>query len=99
MMAGCAPGSAMKCAQQVPPNASFSGEENAMGSKNIVSTAAHAAPGAQAVWELYACLIARIGPIATVIEWDNDIPDWSMLRAEAAAAEGILAEASRASAA
>ena len=59
---------------------------------------AHAAPVAQAVWELYACVIARIGPIATVIEWDNDIPDWSMLRAEATAAERILAEASRAAA-
>ena len=58
----------------------------------------HAAPVAQPVWELYACVIARIGPIATVIEGDNDIPDWSMLRAEATAAEGILAEASRASA-
>jgi uncharacterized protein len=60
---------------------------------------AHAAPVAQPVWELYACVIARIGPIATLIEWDNDIPDWPMLRAEAAAAERILAEASRASAA
>ena len=59
---------------------------------------AHAAPVAQPVWELYACVIARIGPIATVIEWDNDIPDWSMLRAEATAAEHILAEASRAAA-
>lgn len=60
---------------------------------------AHAAPVAQPVWELYAWVIARIGPIATVIEWDNDIPDWSMLRAEATAVERILAEASRASAA
>jgi len=60
---------------------------------------AHAAPVAQPVWELYACVIARIGPIATIIEWDNDIPDWPMLRAEAKAAERILAEASRASAA
>ncbi len=60
---------------------------------------AHAAPVAQPVWELYACVIARIGPIATVIEWDNDIPDWPMLRAEAAAAERILVGASRASAA
>src|SRR5260370_32185697 len=58
---------------------------------------AHAGPLAQPVWELYACVIARIGPIATVIEWDNDIPDWPMLRPEAAAAEHILA--SRASAA
>ena len=60
---------------------------------------AHAAPVAQPVWELYACVIARTGPIATLIEWDNDIPDWPMLRAEAATAERILAEASRASAA
>ena len=45
------------------------------------------------------CVIARTGPIATLIEWDNDIPDWPMLCAEAAAAERILAEASRASAA
>src|SRR5262249_17847173 len=37
--AGCAPGSAMKCAQEVPRNASFSGQENPMGSKNVVSTA------------------------------------------------------------
>jgi len=59
----------------------------------------HAAPVAQPVWELYAWVIARIGPIATVIEWDNDIPDWPTLRAEVAAAERILAEASRASAA
>ena len=60
---------------------------------------AHAAPVARPVWELYAWVIARIGPIATVIEWDNDIPDWSMLRAEAAAAERILVGTSRASAA
>jgi uncharacterized protein (UPF0276 family) len=60
---------------------------------------AHAAPVAQPVWELYAWVIGRIGPIATVIEWDNDIPDWPMLRAEAAAAERILVGASRASAA
>src|SRR5262249_41952885 len=39
MMAGCASGSAMTCAQQVPRNVSFSGQENPMGSKNIVSTA------------------------------------------------------------
>jgi uncharacterized protein len=60
---------------------------------------AHSAPVARPVWELYAWVIARIGPIATVIKWDNDIPDWSMLRAEAAAAERILVGASRASAA
>jgi hypothetical protein len=34
-----------------------------------------------------------------LIEWDNDVPDWQTLRAEAVAAQAILADASRASAA
>ena len=35
----------------------------------------------------------------TLIEWDNDVPDWPTLCAEAMAAQVILADASRASAA
>jgi hypothetical protein len=34
-----------------------------------------------------------------LIEWDNDVPDWPTLRAEAVAAQAILSDASRASAA
>ena len=50
---------------------------------------------------LYRYVIARTGPVATLIEWDNDVPDWSWtLRAEADTAEQlILAAAGRASAA
>ena len=59
----------------------------------------HGSPIAEAVWTLYAHVIARTGPIATLIEWDNDVPDWSRLRAEAVAAQAILSGASRASAA
>ncbi len=59
----------------------------------------HGSPVAAAVWTLYAHVIARTGPIATLIEWDNDVPDWPTLRAEAVAAQVILADASRASAA
>jgi hypothetical protein len=59
----------------------------------------HGSPIAGAVWALYAHIIARIGPIATLIEWDNDVPDWSTLRAEAVAAQDILGRAARASAA
>jgi uncharacterized protein len=59
----------------------------------------HGSPVAEAVWSLYAQVIGRIGPIATLIEWDNDVPDWPTLRAEAVAAQDILADASRASAA
>jgi uncharacterized protein len=60
---------------------------------------AHGAPIVLAVWALYARVIAHTGPIATLIEWDNDVPDWSILRAEADAADRILAAAARASAA
>jgi hypothetical protein len=59
----------------------------------------HGSPVANEVWALYAGVIARTGPIATLIEWDSEVPDWPTLRAEAAAAQDILADASRASAA
>ena len=59
----------------------------------------HGSPVAGAVWTLYAHVIACLGPVATLIEWDNDVPDWPTLRAEAIAAEDILAGAARASAA
>jgi uncharacterized protein (UPF0276 family) len=58
---------------------------------------AHGSPVADAVWTLYAHVIAQTGAIPTLIEWDNDIPDWPTLRAEAVAAQDILADASRAS--
>jgi uncharacterized protein (UPF0276 family) len=60
---------------------------------------AHGSPVADAVWTLYADVIAHAGAIATLIEWDNNIPDWPTLRAQAVAAQDILAHASRASAA
>jgi uncharacterized protein len=59
----------------------------------------HGSPVADAVWTLYAHIIARTGPIATLIEWDNDVPDWPTLRAQAVAAQTVLAGAARASAA
>jgi uncharacterized protein (UPF0276 family) len=60
---------------------------------------AHGSPVADEVWALYADVIARTGPIATLLEWDNDIPDWPTLAAQAVAADDILAGAARASAA
>ena len=50
----------------------------------------HDRPVAEAVWALYASLIAAIGPIPTMIEWDNDLPDWPTLHAEVRRAQGIL---------
>lgn len=34
-------------------------------------------------WALYAQVIARIGPVPTVIEWDTDVPDFEVLAGEA----------------
>lgn len=38
------------------------------------------------VWALYETLLERIGPIATLVEWDSDVPAWPVLRAEVEAA-------------
>ena len=43
----------------------------------------HGAPVTQAVWDLYAFTIGRTGPVATLLERDNDIPTWPVLLAEA----------------
>lgn len=43
-----------------------------------------------AVWQLYERAIRRAGPLPTLLEWDNDVPDWATLFAEAQRAEDIL---------
>jgi len=47
----------------------------------------------EAVWSLYERLIHTHGPLPTLVEWDNDIPAWPVLLAEAQAADDILAGA------
>jgi uncharacterized protein (UPF0276 family) len=51
---------------------------------------AHGSPVAGPVWALYASVIARTGPLPTLIEWDNEVPDWPVLLREATAAQAIL---------
>lgn len=53
----------------------------------------HDTPVTDPVWALYADVIARTGPVPTLIEWDNDVPAWPILRAEALRAETVLAGA------
>ena len=50
----------------------------------------HDGPVAYPVWELYEIVIAQCGAIPTLIEWDSNIPDWPVLKAEADAAQAIL---------
>lgn len=55
----------------------------------------HDTPVKDPVWALYEELITRTGPIASLVEWDNDVPQWPVLRAEAQAADAILKSAAR----
>lgn len=42
------------------------------------------------VWALLDYTLAKSGPKPTLIEWDNDVPEWPVLEAEAARAELAL---------
>ncbi len=50
----------------------------------------HGAPVADPVWALFENVVARTGPLPTLIEWDNEVPDFATLEAEAARATNIL---------
>ena len=50
----------------------------------------HGAEVADPVWALYDRAIQKGGPRPTLIEWDNDVPDWATLAAEAGRAALIL---------
>jgi uncharacterized protein len=45
---------------------------------------------ADVVWALFESVVARCGPVPTLVEWDSSIPEWPALRAEAEAAQAIL---------
>lgn len=51
----------------------------------------HSTHVASEVWELYRTALRRFGPRPTLIEWDADIPALSVLQAEAAKADAIMA--------
>jgi uncharacterized protein (UPF0276 family) len=50
----------------------------------------HDRPVADAVWKLFEFVVGHCGAIPTLIEWDSKVPDWTVLKAEAAAAQAIL---------
>ncbi|MEO8121926.1 MAG: DUF692 domain-containing protein [Rhodoferax sp.] len=60
------------------------------GNGDLLLIDSHGAPVAQAVWDLYAFTLALTGPVATLLERDNDIPAWPVLLAEAGVAERQL---------
>jgi uncharacterized protein (UPF0276 family) len=50
----------------------------------------HSKPVDAEVWKLYAYVTTKTGPVPTLIEWDNELPTWSELFAEAKRAEAIM---------
>jgi len=54
---------------------------------------AHASPVKDDVFELFVHTIARSGPLPTLVEWDNDVPAFPALLAEAVRVETVLREA------
>lgn len=63
-------------------------QESIDGTLFLIDT--HGAPVPDPVWALYERVIARLGPVATLIEWDNDVPEFPVLAAEAARADAFL---------
>jgi len=57
---------------------------------------AHNSPVRAAVWALYQETIGRLGPTPTLIEWDNDVPQWPVLAAEARRADAAMARSANA---
>jgi uncharacterized protein (UPF0276 family) len=47
------------------------------------------------VWDLYARLVTRIGPVTTLVEWDAEIPAFDVVHAEALKARDVASRALR----
>jgi uncharacterized protein (UPF0276 family) len=56
----------------------------------------HGSPVADPVWALLSHALARCGPRPVLVEWDADVPDWPVLRAQAQlAAMALMCEIGR----
>ncbi|NSX11614.1 DUF692 domain-containing protein [Pseudomonas lini] len=68
--------------------AGFAEDTDSLGDRLLIDD--HGAPIDNAVWTLYKRVLERIGPIATLIERDNQLPAFSVLHAEARQADELL---------
>nr|WP_242518557.1 DUF692 domain-containing protein [Thiorhodovibrio winogradskyi] len=71
--------------------AGFHRETDSVGDPLLIDD--HGSAVDAAVWSLYAWTLERIGPQPTLIEWDNDVPDFGRLFEEAARAQAHLTHA------
>ena len=68
--------------------AGFAEDTDSLGDRLLIDD--HGAPVDNAVWTLYRQVLERVGPIATLIERDNQLPAFSVLHAEARQADEWL---------
>ncbi|MCF5701907.1 DUF692 domain-containing protein [Pseudomonas syringae] len=68
--------------------AGFAEDSDSLGDRLLIDD--HGAPIDQAVWNLYRQALERTGPIATLIERDNQVPAFAVLLAEALHADALL---------
>ena len=68
--------------------AGFAEDTNSLGDRLLIDD--HGAPIDNAVWALYSRVLERVGPVATLIERDNQLPAFSVLHAEARQADELL---------
>jgi uncharacterized protein (UPF0276 family) len=68
--------------------AGFAEDSDSLGDRLLIDD--HGAPIDQAVWALYQQALERTGPMATLIERDNQVPAFNVLLAEARQADELL---------
>ena len=73
--------------------AGFAEDTDSLGDRLLIDD--HGAPIDNAVWQLYAQVLARTGAVATLIERDNQVPAFSVLQTEARQAEWYLSQVAR----
>lgn len=73
--------------------AGFAEDTDSLGDRLLIDD--HGAPIDNAVWQLYAQVLARTGAVATLIERDNQVPAFSVLQTEARQAEWYLSQVDR----
>jgi uncharacterized protein (UPF0276 family) len=71
--------------------AGFAEDTDNLGDRLLIDD--HGAPVDDAVWALYSHVLERVGPVATLIERDNQLPAFSVLNAEVRRANELLLRA------
>ena len=68
--------------------AGFACDQDAAGAPLLIDS--HGSPVASEVWGLYSSVVARLGPVATLLERDNNVPSLAALLDEAGQADVVM---------